>query len=317
MSNKQFNVVITESEPQYNDIKSIANVYQNPNPGTLPRDILLKESKEADGILCLLRDKIDKEFLDNAKNLKVVSTLSVGYDHIDLEECRKRGIKVGNTPDVLTAATAELAVSLTLAVSRRLIEAADAARNGEWKIWTPFWMTGNGIQNSVIGILGLGRIGGTVAKLLEPFSPENIIYHNRKPKSECKYEYVSFEDLLLKSDYLIVCVDVSTIEGILFDYNAFKKMKKSATFVNISRGSIVNHDDLYKALSEGVIGAAGLDVTNPEPFPTDHPLFTLKNCVILPHIGSATISTREAMIKLSESNLINGLTGKPIVGPIQ
>uniref|UniRef100_A0A7E4UN45 Glyoxylate reductase/hydroxypyruvate reductase n=1 Tax=Panagrellus redivivus TaxID=6233 RepID=A0A7E4UN45_PANRE len=317
MSNKQFKVVITEKEPPYNKIKEIAEVYQNPNGGSLARDILLEQSKDADAILCLLRDKIDKELLDNAPKLKVVSTLSVGYEHIDLDECRKRGIRVGNTPDVLTATTAELGATLTLTAARRIVEAADTARNGGWNIWTPYWLCGRGINGATVGIYGLGRIGEGVAKRLKGFEPKRIIYTNRKPKENSEYEFVQLDELLKQSDFLIVTVNAATIEQQFFNLEKFKKMKPTAVFVNISRGCVVNQDDLYTALKEGIIGAAGLDVTVPEPLPTDNPLFSLKNCVILPHIGSATMETRDAMVNLSEDNLINGLTGKPIIGPLE
>ncbi|XP_069818289.1 glyoxylate reductase/hydroxypyruvate reductase isoform X1 [Dendropsophus ebraccatus] len=261
----------------------------------VPREELLKGVAGAHGLLCLLSDKIDKEVLDTAgPNLKVISTLSVGFDHLAIEEIRKRGIRVGYTPDVLTEATAELSVALLLATCRRLPEATQEVKNGGWKSWAPMWMCGYGLSNNTVGIIGLGRIGR------QP-RPERA--------AEVNAEYVPCEKLTEDSDFVIVSCSLTPETEGLCNKDFFSRMKKTSVFINISRGSAVNQEDLYQALVTGQIAAAGLDVTTPEPLPTNHPLLSLKNCVILPHIGSATYSTRNTMAVLAVNNLLKGLAG--------
>uniref|UniRef100_T1J7Q1 Glyoxylate reductase/hydroxypyruvate reductase n=1 Tax=Strigamia maritima TaxID=126957 RepID=T1J7Q1_STRMM len=268
------------------------------------------------GLFCFTSDTIDEELLQAAgPELKVVCTMSVGYDHIDIEACKKRGIQVGNTPDVLTDAVAELTVALLLATSRRLIEASQEVTNGGWRRinkWSPMYMTGPQLKGSTVGVVGLGRIGFAVCQRLKPFRVNKFLYSGRSAKpyaSEIDAEYVPFEDLLRNSDFVIVtCALTKETKG-LFDAKAFGQMKSNAIFINISRGAVVDQDALYEALVLGKIHAAGLDVTTPEPLPEDHPLTKLKNCVILPHIASATKETRSEMAMLTAKNLITGLKG--------
>ncbi|KAM8941649.1 glyoxylate reductase/hydroxypyruvate reductase isoform 2-T2 [Lycaon pictus] len=252
----------------------------------------------AHGLFCLLSDHVDKRLLDAAgANLKVISTMSVGVDHLALEEIKKRGIRVGYTPDVLTDATAELAMSLLLTTCRRLPEAIEEVRNGGWTSWKPLWMCGYGLTQSTVGIIGLGRIG-------------------RQPRpqeaAEFQAEFVSTPKLAAESDFIIVACSLTPATKGLCNKDFFQQMKTTAVFINISRGDVVNQDDLYEALASGQIAAAGLDVTTPEPLPTNHPLLTLKNCVILPHIGSATYGTRNTMSLLAANNLLAGLRGEPM-----
>ncbi|XP_043915517.1 glyoxylate reductase/hydroxypyruvate reductase-like [Protopterus annectens] len=288
----------------------------------VPRAELLKGISGAYGVVCLLSDKIDAEVLDAAgPNLKVISTMSVGYDHLSVEEIKKRGIRVGYTPDVLTDATAELTVSLLLATSRRLIEAAAEVKNGGWSSWKPLWMCGYQLSQSTVGIIGLGRIGLAIAHRLKPFGVKKFLYTGRQPRasaaSEIEAEFVSLSKLAEESDFIVVsCALTSETLG-MCNKDFFSKMKKTAIFINISRGVVVNQDDLYQALATGQIAAAGLDVTTPEPLPTSHPLLTLKNCVILPHIGSATYSTRNTMSVLTANNLLAGLRGEPMPSELQ
>ncbi|MBN3310274.1 GRHPR reductase, partial [Amia calva] len=250
--------------------------------------------------------------LSRRPNLKVISTLSVGFDHLAIDEIKKRGVRVGYTPDVLTDATAELTVALLLASSRRIPEAVEEVKNGGWSTWKPLWLCGYGLSESTVGVIGLGRIGLAIAKRLKPFGVKNLLYWGRaaKPKAaEVDGEFVPLDRLLEESDFVVVsCALTRETQG-LCNKAFFTKMKKTAVFVNSSRGTVVNQEDLYEALSSGEIAAAGLDVTTPEPLPTDHPLLKLKNCVILPHIGSATYSTRETMSVLAANNLLAGLTG--------
>ncbi|XP_036891656.1 glyoxylate reductase/hydroxypyruvate reductase isoform X1 [Sturnira hondurensis] len=276
----------------------------------------------AHGLLCLLSDHIDKRLLDIAgANLKVISTLSVGVDHLALDEIKKRclirsGIRVGYTPDVLTDATAELAVSLLLTTCRRLPEAIEEVKNGGWTTWKPMWMCGYGLTASTVGIIGLGRIGQAIARRLKPFGVQRFLYTGRQPRpqeaAEFQAEFVSAPQLVAESDFVVVSCSLTPETKGLCNKDFFQRMKKTAVFVNISRGDVVNQDDLYQALANGQIAAAGLDVTTPEPLPTNHPLLTLKNCVILPHIGSATYRTRNTMSVLAANNLLAGLRGEPM-----
>ncbi|XP_056294878.1 glyoxylate reductase/hydroxypyruvate reductase [Pseudoliparis swirei] len=274
---------------------------------------LLKGVQGAHGLLCLLSDRIDAEVLDAAgPNLKVISTLSVGFDHMALDEIKKRGIRVGYTPDVLTDATAELTVALLLSTARRLPEGVEEVKNGGWSSWKPLWLCGYGLSHSTVGVIGLGRIGMAIARRLMPFGVNRLLYSGRTAKAyaaEVNAEFVPLDTLLSESDFIVVSCSMTPETKGLCDKAFFSKMKKTAVFVNSSRGTVVNQEDLYEALKSGQIAAAGLDVTTPEPLPTNHPLLTLKNCVVLPHIGSATHSTRGIMGALSAQNLLAGLQG--------
>ncbi|KAA0709533.1 Glyoxylate reductase/hydroxypyruvate reductase [Triplophysa tibetana] len=277
----------------------------------VPRAELLNGVAGAHGLLCLLSDKIDTEVLDAAgPNLKVISTLSVGFDHLAIDEIKKRGIRVGYTPDVLTDATAELTVALLLATARRLPEGVEEVKNGGWSTWKPLWLCGYGLSGSTVGVIGLGRIGLAIARRLKPFGVKRLLYTGRQPKpqaQEVEGEYVPLDTLLSESDFVVVSCSLTPETQSLCDQTFFSKMKKTAIFINSSRGAVVNQEDLFKALGSGQIAAAGLDVTTPEPLPTDHPLLTLNNCVVLPHIGSATYTTRGVMAELSANNLLAGL----------
>ncbi|KAI3351775.1 hypothetical protein L3Q82_020605 [Scortum barcoo] len=279
----------------------------------VPRAELLRGVQGAHGLLCLLSDKIDAEVLDAAgPNLKVISTLSVGFDHLALDEIKKRGIRVGYTPDVLTDATAELTVALLLATARRLPEGVEEVKNGGWSSWKPLWLCGYGLSGSTVGVIGLGRIGMAIARRLMPFGVKRLLYSGRTAKAyaaEVNGEFVPLDTLVSESDFIVVSCSLTPETQGLCDKVFFSKMKNTAVFVNSSRGSVVNQEDLYDALTSGQIAAAGLDVTTPEPLPTNHPLLTLKNCVVLPHIGSATYSTRGVMAALSANNLLGGLQG--------
>lgn len=285
----------------------------------VPRDELIRKVKDVDGLFCLLTDKIDEKLLEAAeKPLKVISTMSVGYDHVDISACKSRNIPVGFTPGVLTEATAELTLGLLLTTSRRLVEASAEVKNGGWGTWSPLWMCGSTLVGATVGIVGLGRIGEAVGRRLLTFGVSSILYYGRSEKSEAASSLGAvftpdFEAFLSASDFVIVTCALTPETQNMFDAEAFRKMKKNAVLINTSRGGLVNQGDLYEALKNGVIGAAGLDVTTPEPLPTDDPLLTLPNCVIFPHIGSATNATRNAMSLLAAQNIVNGLTGVPLV----
>ncbi|KAG2236715.1 hypothetical protein INT48_000713 [Thamnidium elegans] len=283
----------------------------------IPRDVLLEKIKGVDALFCLLTEKIDNELLDAAgPQLRVIATMSVGYDHIDVNAVKSRNIALGYTPDVLTDATADLTVLLALGASRRIKESIRAAENGQWGKWAPTWLCGSQFTNKTLGIVGLGRIGEAVGERLKAFNVGRIIYSGRteKPSAQAKLnaEFVSFGTLLQESDVIVVCCALTKDTENLFNYEAFSKMKKSVVFINSARGGIVHQDDLVRALDENLIGAVGLDVTTPEPLPPTHKLYTFPNCVILPHVGSATYETRENMAGMTLQNILAGLDNRSL-----
>lgn len=286
----------------------------------IPRATLLEWVNGIDGLYCLLTERIDDELLDAAgPSLKVVSTLSVGYDHIDLKACRRRNIAVGNTPGVLTETSADLTLALLLATARRIPESMAAVRNGEWTTWKPEWMAGYDVYGSTVGIMGLGRIGAAVAKRLRGFDCR-ILYNSPKPKPEIAdplgAEFADFEVILAECDFISIHTPLNAETRNLFNAETFRKMKRTAILINTSRGGTVDQNALYDALVSGEIAGAGLDVTTPEPLPTDHPLLTLPNCLVLPHIASASFATRAKMAVLAAQNLIAGAKGQPLPHPI-
>ncbi|KAL1916835.1 uncharacterized protein VTP21DRAFT_5539 [Calcarisporiella thermophila] len=288
----------------------------------IPREILLEKVRGVDGILCMLTDKIDKELCDAAgPQLKVISTMSVGYDHVCLQDLADRNIKLGYTPDVLTDATADITAMLALAAGRRMKESMQAIVSGEWGNWTPTWLLGLQFTGKTLGIFGLGRIGHAVGIRLRAFGIKKIIYCGPRPKPDLAAaidaKYVSEDELLKESD--VVCVTCSLNEKTsgYFNYERFKKMKREAIFVNTSRGGIVVQDDLERALRENIIFAAGLDVCTPEPLPPNSSLLSLPNCTLLPHIGSATLETRNEMGRVAVENVIAGVLDKELLHEVK
>lgn len=314
-------LVITQGMPKQiiDRLSPHFNIYHHDSEMPIPTSDFLREVKGTTAIYTLLNTKINKEVLDTAgPSLKMVATMSVGFDHIDLKECRKRGIKLGYTPRVLTDATADINMMLMLATTRRMVEAIHAVHNGEWGTWKPFWMCGQGMRDHVYGIIGMGRIGKAVGERLLPFGPKQILYAVG-PNTETPpiwSQAASFDEILAKADFITITCDLCPETFNMFNKQAFKKMKKNCVLVNTSRGPIINMDDLYDALKDGEIAAAGLDVTVPEPLPTNHKLLSLKNCVVLPHIGSADHRTRMAMANLTVDNLLAWLDNKPLVEEI-
>jgi lactate dehydrogenase-like 2-hydroxyacid dehydrogenase len=286
----------------------------------IPRATLLEWIKGIDGLYCLLTERIDDELLDaTGDSLKVVSTLSVGYDHIDVDACKRRNVAVGNTPGVLTDTTADLAIALLLATARRIPESIDAIRRGEWTTWKPEWMAGYDLHGSTVGIVGFGRIGTALAKRLQGFDCR-ILYYDLAPNphvaADLHAEFVDMDMLLAESDFISIHTALTDQTKHLFNAAAFRKMKHSAILVNTSRGGTVDQEALYHALVSGEIAGAGLDVTIPEPLPVDHPLLQLPNCVVLPHIASASYATRAKMAVLAAENVIAGVKGQPLPYPV-
>ena len=279
-------------------------------PGFAPH--LLEQIGEAEGILCLLTDVVDETLLDAAPRLRVVSNMAVGFDNIDSAACTRRGIPVGNTPGVLTDATADLSMALLLSAARRLPKAAMDARDGFWRTWTPTGWLGADLRGATLGIVGMGKIGKAVAERAGGFGL-NLIYTDSKqlPEVEAAHaaQYRSLDELLRESDFVSLHCPLTTRTRGLIDEAALQKMKRSAVLVNTARGPIVVSDSLVRALREGWIAAAALDVTDPEPLPTHHPLYDLPNCLVVPHIGSATHGTRRRMAEMACENLLAGLDG--------
>lgn len=282
-----------------------------------PRDELLRRVRGCDGVLSLLSDTIDAAVMDAAgSQLKVISNYAVGYNNIDVGEAARRGIKVGNTPGVLTNATADITVGLLLAASRCLVASERSIHAGEWETWEPLGFLGVELRGRTLGIVGLGRIGMAVAERLRGGWGMKVVYHNPRRNEEAERvleaELVSFDELLSRADFVSVHCSLNESTRHLFAAAAFRKMKRSAVFVNTSRGPVVVQRDLFDALRSGTIFAAGLDVTDPEPLPADDPLLGLPNCVITPHIASATVDARGAMAEIAVDNLLAGLAGHPL-----
>jgi len=284
------------------------------------REMLLKKVKGVDGLLCLLTDKVDSELMDIAgPQLKVVSQIAVGFDNIDIPEATKRGIPVGNTPDVLTQTTADAAWALLLAAARRIGESERAVRSGGWRTWHPLHYLGQDVYNATLGIIGMGRIGIEVAKRSSGFNMEVLysdIYRREDLEKEYGFKYVDLETIYKESDFISIHTVLSEETHHLISTNEFSMMKNNAVIVNAARGPIVDSKALYQALSENKIAGAGLDVTDPEPIPVDDPLLTLENCVIVPHIASASVKTRREMSMISAENLIRGIKGERLLTPV-
>lgn len=287
-------------------------VHQGEEPPS--REELLRNIRGKDGLLCMLSDRIDSEIMDASPRLKVISSFSVGVDHIAISEATRRGIYVTHTPGVLTEATADLAFTLMMAVARRIPEADRYVRNGKWRVgWSPTMLLGEGVFSKTLGIVGLGRIGSAVAKRASGFGMK-VLYNSQRrspeKEEELKIEYRSLEGLLKESDYVSIHVPLTEETHHLIDRRRLKLMKRNAILINTSRGEVVDEDALAKALEKGWIAGAGLDVFSTEPLPTDSPLMKLKTTVLSPHIGSATHQTRDLMSKTSAKNLLAILKGE-------
>ncbi len=281
-----------------------------------PPDELRARIRDCDGIVSLLTDRIDGPLLDAAPRLKVVSNFAVGFNNVDVAACTAHGVCVGNTPGVLTDATADIAVALLLAAARRVSESADDAKAGRWLTWEPLGWLGQDLVGRTLGIVGMGRIGFATAKRLHHGWGMKVLYTKRSPHPEAERDLgatrVEFDELLAQSDFVSVHVDLNPTTQGLFGAEQFQKMKRTAVFVNTARGPLVDQVALAAALRNGTIFAAGLDVTEPEPLPAQHELYQLPNCLVVPHIASATIDTRNAMARLCVANLLAGVQGQPL-----
>jgi glyoxylate reductase len=264
---------------------------------------LAQGAADAEGLLSMLVDRIDGQLLDRCPKLRAIANYAVGYDNIDLDAARVRGIAVGNTPDVLTDATADLAFALLLAAARSLTEAAASVSRGEWLTWEPEKYLGYDVHGATLGIIGMGRIGRAVAKRAAGFEME-VIHTGR--------DGVPLLELLARADFVSIHCPLTPATRHLIDSAALREMKSTAILINTARGPIVDQQALYEALVKGTIGGAALDVTDPEPPPLDDPLLAAPNLIIVPHIGSATHSARAQMATLAVDNLLAALDGRPM-----
>jgi lactate dehydrogenase-like 2-hydroxyacid dehydrogenase len=280
-----------------------------PEHENLSHDEWMSYCKSHDAILSVGMDfKFDKDFFNECPNIKAIALYSVGFDHVDIKEANQRNIPVGNTPDVLSKATSDVAFLLMQAVARRASYNFEKVKDGNWGDFEPLHALGQELYGKTLGIFGLGRIGFEMAKKSKAAFDMNIIYHNRHKNEEAEKElnakYVSFEELVSQSDVLSVHANFKPEQKELFNAEIFEKMKPDSIFINTARGGFHNQKDLYEALISKQIWGAGLDVTNPEPILKDDPILELSNVCVLPHIGSATIEARNAMAKLAAENLI-------------
>jgi glyoxylate reductase len=272
-----------------------------PEPNAPPRDRLVAGVRDAEGLLSMLTDRVDAELIASAPDLKAIANYAVGTDNVDLEAATARGIPVGNTPDVLTETTADLAFALMLAAARRIVEGDAAVRAGEWPEWSPGAFLGHDVHHATLGIVGMGRIGEAVARRGEGFGM--TVVHSSRSSG------VPLDELLAQADFVSLHAPLTAATKGLIGERELALMKPTAVLVNTARGGLVQTAALERALRDGVIAAAGLDVTDPEPLPGDHPLLTAPNLVVVPHIGSASHRTREAMADMAVDNLLAALAG--------
>lgn len=286
-----------------------ADVWDDAMPPS--REIMLERARGVDGLLCLLTDRVDGELLDAAgPQLKAVSNHAVGFDNIVVADATARGIPVGNTPGILTDATADLAFALLLAAARRLPESQRYLLDGKWKTWEPSALLGMDLAGKTLGLVGFGRIGRAVAKRAVGFDLRVIYFSPNAAPEFGAMPVDSLDELLRQSDFVSIHTPLNDSTRRMVNAEFLSKMKPGALLVNTSRGGVVDQDALYQALKSKQIFAAALDVTDPEPLPLDSPLLTLENCLIVPHIGSASEKTRDNMSRLAALNLIAGVKGE-------
>lgn len=297
-------------------LKAWADVRQWPTVEVnMPHDKLVEIIKEAEILWTIMDNQVSRELIESAPNLKLICNLAVGYNNIDVAAAKEFGVAVTNTPGVLTDTTADLAFTLMLTTARRIVEASDELRNGDWTYWGVNQLAGVDIFGAKLGIIGMGRIGEAVAHRAKGFNMD-VIYHNRSRKVEAEeqfgFEYRALDDLLSESDFIVVLTPLTPETKGLIGERELELMKNSAVLINVARGGIVQEDALYNALKNNVIWAAGSDVFEKEPIDLNHPLLTLKNFVALPHIGSATLRTRKNMMEMNIQSMISYSKGNPI-----
>lgn len=289
-------------------------IWKEPLPP--PATVIAEKISSCDGLVSLLTDRIDGPLLEKAPRLKVVSNFAVGFNNIDVNACTERGICVGNTPGVLTDATADMAFCLLIAAARRVVEGHQFTLSGRWKTWEPLGHLGQDLAGRTLGVIGMGRIGYALARRCQRGWDMKVLYHdvyaNEKAEKDLAARRVDLDTILAESDFLSLHADLNDNTRGIIGARALAKMKKSAVLINTARGPLVDQKALAEALKNRTIFAAGLDVTDPEPPEMDDALLKLPNVVIAPHIASATIDTRNNMALICARNLIAGITGQPL-----
>jgi glyoxylate reductase len=265
---------------------------------------LIEKTREAEGLLCMLTDRIDREVIAECQNLRVISNYAVGVDNVDIDAATERGIPVGFTPDVLTEATADATFALLLAAARRVVEGDQVVRAGRWLTWEPTLLLGHDVHGKTLGIVGMGRIGSAVARRAEGFGMEVL--------SRTSSDGVPLDELLERSDFVSLHAPLNDSTRGMIDEDQFKRMKPTAILINTSRGGLIDSGALTRALERGWIAGAALDVADPEPIPKGHPLLDAPNLILNPHTASASIEARTAMANLAVDNLMAGLAGEPM-----
>lgn len=315
-SMSKLKIYITRQLPErgLNRIKQYFDTEVWPDYAPPPKETIIKKAKNMDALVTLLSDKIDPEVFNAAPKLKIISQLAVGFDNVDLQEATKRGIYVTNTPEVLTDTTADFSWALLMAVARRVVEADRYVRAGHWKVaWHPDMMTGRDVHDATIGIVGAGRIGYAMAKRASGFDMK-ILFYDVVPRPEIEKDFgakkVELDTLLKEADFVSIHVPLMKETHHLMNEQRLRLMKNTAYLINNSRGPVVDEKALYKALKEGWIAGAGLDVFEQEPTPMDNPLIKLNNIVVAPHISSASLETRSQMSQMVADNLVSFFEGK-------
>src|SRR5215469_12829610 len=278
------------------------------------RDVLLREVVDADGVVCLITEKMDAEVIDRMAHCRVIAQVAVGYDNIDVASATRKGIFVTNTPGVLTETTADMAWSILMATARRVVEGDKFTRSGRWKTWEIMGFTGQDIHGATLGVIGMGRIGTAIARRAAGFAMP-VLYHNRTRLPEAQERavgarHVPLEELLRASDFVVISCALTPETRHLISERELGMMKPTAVLVNIARGPIVDQRALYRALVDNKIWAAGLDVYETEPVPMGEPLLKLDNVVLPPHLGSASVATRIKMATTAAENCLVGVRGE-------
>ena len=321
MSQQQPKIYVTRRLPEaaLAPLRTCGEVQVWESDHAIPRETLLQEIIDTVALLGMVTERIDDDLLDHAPQLKLVANMAVGYDNVDVPALTRRGVVLTNTPGVLTETTADLTFALMLGIARRIGEGERRVRAGQWPVWSPFVFLGTDVHHATLGIIGLGRIGIEVAKRARGFDMR-VLYHNRSQNKDAEEQLgctrVDMDTLLSESDFVVVLVPLGPQTHRLISAPQLKKMKPTAFLVNAARGPIVDAPALYEALRDNVIAGAALDVTDPEPLPADDPLLTLDNCLVVPHVGSASIATRTRMATLAAENIAAFLSGRRPPTPV-
>ena len=321
MSQQQPKIYVTRRLPEaaLAPLRTCGEVQVWESDHAIPRETLLQEIIDTVALLGMVTERIDDDLLDHAPQLKIVANMAVGYDNVDVPALTRRGVVLTNTPGVLTETTADLTFALMLGIARRIGEGERRVRAGQWPVWSPFVFLGTDVHHATLGIIGLGRIGIEVAKRARGFDMR-VLYHNRSQNKDAEEQLgctrVDMDTLLSESDFVVVLVPLGPQTRQLISTPQLEKMKPTAFLVNAARGPIVDAPALYEALRDNVIAGAALDVTDPEPLPADDPLLTLDNCLVVPHVGSASIATRTRMATLAAENIAAFLSGRRPPTPV-